>query len=279
MKYAAAAIFAALLLVSCQSGKDSPETDSREANQGSDRREYEQAAVLKEERVTEQELDTKQMEQGKRYSINPETWAVEPTGDAPKEVVLLTIDDAPANYSVEMAKTLKSLGVKAIFFVNGHLLDRPGGENALKKIYELGFPIGNHTYHHQRLTELTEAQQREEIVSLNRRVEGIVGQKPKFFRAPFGQMTPYSRNVAREEKMTLMNWSYGYDWEKEYQTPEALADIMVNTPYLKNGANLLMHDRQWTSQALEGIVKGIQEKGFTIVDPEEIETSPDHRAS
>jgi peptidoglycan/xylan/chitin deacetylase (PgdA/CDA1 family) len=76
-----------------------------------------------------------------------------------------------------------------------------------------------------------------------------------------------------------MNWSYGYDWEKEYQTPEALADIMVNTPYLKNGANLLMHDRQWTSQALEGIVKGIQEKGFTIVDPEEIETSPDHRAS
>jgi peptidoglycan/xylan/chitin deacetylase (PgdA/CDA1 family) len=282
MKYAAAAVFAIIVLVSCNSVQDSSEKTPRQAKPNSDVTENHQAAVLQKEETAaekEREANAEQMASEKRYAINPETWAVEPIGDAPKEVVLLTIDDAPAKYSVEMAKTLKNLGVKAIFFVNGHLLDSPGGESSLKKIYELGFPIGNHTYHHKPLTELTEAQQREEIVSLNNRVEGIIGEKPKFFRAPFGQITPYSQQVAREEKMTIMNWSYGYDWVKDYQTPEALTDIMVNTPYLRNGANLLMHDRQWTSLALEGIVKGIQQKGFMIVEPDEIQTFPSQTAS
>ena len=69
-----------------------------------------------------------------------------------------------------------------------------------------------------------------------------------------------------------MNWTYGYDWEKEYLTKDALVDIMVNTPLLKNGANLLMHDRAWTNEALHDIVQGLQSKGFDMVDPNRIQT-------
>lgn len=68
-----------------------------------------------------------------------------------------------------------------------------------------------------------------------------------------------------------MNWTYGYDWEKGFQEKDALTEIMINSPYLNSGANLLMHDRKWTSAALEGIVKGLQEKGYEIVDPDLIE--------
>ncbi|SIC65311.1 Uncharacterised protein [Mycobacteroides abscessus subsp. abscessus] len=70
-----------------------------------------------------------------------------------------------------------------------------------------------------------------------------------------------------------MNWTYGYDWEKDYQNKEALTDIMVNSPYLTDGANLLMHDRDWTNAALEGIVKGLQAKGYEIADPDRIQTA------
>jgi peptidoglycan/xylan/chitin deacetylase (PgdA/CDA1 family) len=72
--------------------------------------------------------------------------------------------------------------------------------------------------------------------------------------------------------MLLMNWTYGYDWENDYQSKEALADIMVNTPLLRAGANLLIHDREWTNAALEEIVKGIRNKGYEFVNPALIKT-------
>ena len=189
-----------------------------------------------------------------------------------EKIVLLTIDDAPDKNALEMAKTLKDLNVKAIFFVNGHFLDTPEEGEVLKQIHQMGFPIGNHTYNHKSLRELSEEQQRKEIVDLNDRVEELIGERPQFFRAPFGMNTDYSKQLAADEKMLLMNWTYGYDWEKDYQSKEALADIMVNTPLLRNGANLLMHDRQWTSAALGEIVKGLENKGYKIVDPTQIET-------
>lgn len=189
-----------------------------------------------------------------------------------EKVVLLTIDDAPDENALAMAKTLKDLNVKAIFFVNGHFIDTPEEGEVLKQIHEMGFPIGNHTLSHQSLKGLTEEEQRREIVGLNDRVEELIGERPQFFRAPFGENTDFSKKVVAEEKMLLMNWTYGYDWVKEFQSKEALANIMINTPYLRNGANLLMHDREWTSAALADIVKGLQNKGYKIADPMLIET-------
>ncbi|MEH7445174.1 polysaccharide deacetylase family protein [Bacillus sp. JJ1122] len=193
-----------------------------------------------------------------------------------EKIVLLTIDDAPDKNALAMAKVLKDLNVKAIFFVNGHFIDTPEEGEVLKQIHQMGFPIGNHTYNHKSLKDLTEEQQRVEIVGLNDRIEELIGERPRFFRAPFGMNTEYSKKIAAEEKMLLMNWTYGYDWEKAYQSKEAIADIMVNTPLLRNGANLLMHDREWTSAALGDIVKGLQNKGYKIVDPDLIET-PDNK--
>lgn len=201
-----------------------------------------------------------------------EDFSIQSIKNPAEKVVLLTIDDAPDKYSLTMAKTLKDLNVKAIFFVNGHFIDTPEEGEVLKQIHQMGFPIGNHTYTHKALKDLTEEQQRQEIVGLNDRIEELIGERPKFFRAPFGMNTDYSKNLAAEEKMLLMNWSYGYDWEKGYQSRDALADIMVNTPLLRNGANLLMHDREWTSAALGDIVIGLQKKGYKIADPDLIET-------
>lgn len=207
-----------------------------------------------------------------QYKINEHNWSIEPISQANSKVVLLTIDDAPDKNALEMARILKKLSAPAIFFVNGHFIDTPEEAKVLKEIHELGFVIGNHTYSHPNLKSLSEAQQYKEIVDLNDRVEEIIGERPKFFRAPFGSITDYSRKIAEDENMVLMNWTYGYDWVKEYQSKEALADIMVNSPYLVNGANLLMHDREWTKEALEDIVKGLKNKGFTPVDPVLIST-------
>ncbi|MCJ7843277.1 polysaccharide deacetylase family protein [Lederbergia sp. NSJ-179] len=205
------------------------------------------------------------------YVLN-DVYSVVPIDDAEAKVVLLTIDDAPDKYALEMAKTLKKLDAPAIFFVNGHFITTPEKEKILKEIYDMGFEIGNHTYSHNDLTTLSPEKQKEEILSVNDKVEEITGERPKFFRAPFGKNTDVSRQIAKDEKMELMNWSFGYDWNEEYMSKEKIADIMVNTNLLANGANLLMHDREWTNAALEEIVKGLRGKGYETVNPHLIQT-------
>ncbi|PLR84053.1 polysaccharide deacetylase [Bacillus canaveralius] len=206
------------------------------------------------------------------YKVNESNWSLETTGNPTQPAVLMTIDDAPDQYALEMARKLARLNVKAIFFVNGHFLNTPEKEEQLREIHRLGFQIGNHTNTHRKLNELSEQEQYEEIVSLNNKIEGVIGERPKFFRAPFGGNTDYSKKIVDEQNMVLMNWSYGFDWEADYRTADSLADVMVNTPLLADGANLLMHDRQWTNEALENIVTGLQQKGYSIIDPATIET-------
>lgn len=215
------------------------------------------------------------------YEINQENWSITPIDDANDQVVLLTIDDAPDKYALEMAKTLQSLDAKAIFFVNGHFLETTEQQEMLKEIYDMGFAIGNHTYSHPVLPDITDEEQKEEIVSLSNKVEEIIGERPKFFRAPHGAFNDYTKELVKEEGMALMNWSYGYDYFKPYQDKEKLTTAMVtgegpevDVPYslLKPGANLLMHDREWTAAALHDIVVGLRDKGYEIVDPKLIKT-------
>lgn len=195
---------------------------------------------------------------------------VRPIDDADEQVVLFTIDDAPDNHGVEMAEILHELDVPAIFFVNGHFINSDGGAEELQEIYDLGFEIGNHSMTHPNFNDISEEQQHDEIVDLNDLIEDITGERPRFYRAPFGVNTDYSKQVVEDEGMQWMNWTYGYDYFEEYMEKEALADIMVNTDYLRDGANLLMHDREFTKEALEDIVEGLRDKGYGFADPDTI---------
>ena len=47
---------------------------------------------------------------------------------------------------------------------------------------------------------------------------------------------------------------------------------MVNSKYLGDGANLLMHDRPSTNDAIGAIIDGLRAKDITIVDPNVIES-------
>lgn len=192
--------------------------------------------------------------------------------NANEQVALLTYDDAPDGYTLEIAETLVEYDAPAIFFVNGMYLESEENQEILREIYDMGFAIGNHTYTHPDLQSISEEQQYEEIVHTSDLVEEVVGERPRFFRAPFGQNTDYSRTVAEEDGMVIMNWTYGYDWEVEYQEPNALADIMINTPYLSPGANLLMHDREWTMQATPAIIEGLRDQGYELLDPNLIQS-------
>ncbi|MFP7479242.1 polysaccharide deacetylase family protein [Terribacillus saccharophilus] len=257
-----------VLITGCASSEQtSTESNNTESTESAS---SEQNQTKQDDQEQDAEQQKAEEQQEPQYKVS-EVSSIIPIDDAEAQVALLTFDDAPDKHALEIAESLKEADAPAIFFVNGHFLTTDEEKETLKKIHDMGFAIGNHTYSHANMNDLTEEEAKEEILKVNEQVEEIIGEKPEFFRAPFGENTDYSRQLAEDEGMTVMNWTYGYDWESQYQNSDALADIMVNTELLGNGANLLMHDREWTAAAVPDIVSGLRDKGYELVDPETIE--------
>jgi peptidoglycan-N-acetylglucosamine deacetylase len=267
------AVLSVLVFSGCANAdQSSSEQNEEDASQNQEQEQEKQEDAIAEKKADEekQEAAKQEEQQEPQYKVS-EVSSIIPIDNAEEQVALLTFDDAPDKHALEIANSLKEQNAPAIFFVNGHFLTTDEEKETLKKIHDMGFAIGNHTYSHANLNDLTQEETKEEILKVNDLVEEITGEKPTFFRAPFGENTDYSRQLAEEEGMAVMNWTYGYDWVSQYQDKDALADIMVNTELLGNGANLLMHDREWTAAAVPEIIKGLRDKGFTLVDPDTIE--------
>ncbi len=261
-------LISTLLLSACQDDAASSNEDTSAVDETTEEVETTEEDATEEE-VVEEEVEEEE-DLAYQYEINPNIFSVEPIDGETTEdekLVLLTFDDAPYGNSLEIAEALEERGVNAIFFVNSMYMEDEEGKAAIQDLHERGFEIANHTHTHAKLDDYSEESQREEIITTNDIVEEATGERPRFFRAPHGIMTEYSKQVVAEEGMTWMNWSFGYDWEVQYQDADALADITLNTELLGNGANILMHDREWTAAAVPTIVDGLIEQGFTIVNP------------
>ncbi|GEL66291.1 polysaccharide deacetylase family protein [Marinilactibacillus psychrotolerans] len=267
-----------LLLTACGSNEDTDTSENEQAAVDSETKENEPETEKNEtnpeskEEISEEEPEVSEEEEKVefQYQVNTDNYAyikpIEDT-DANKQVALLTYDDAPDKHALEIAESLVDLDARAIFFVNGMYLEDDEGKETIKKIHDMGFEIGNHSQTHASLPDISQEEQYDEIVKTSDLVEEATGERPRFFRAPFGSNTDYSTELAHEQGMELMNWTYGYDWNAEYQDAEALTDIMLNTELLVPGSNLLMHDREWTMEATPNIVKGLREKDYEIIDP------------
>ena len=261
-------LISTLLLSACQDDAASSNEDTSAVDETTEEVETTEEDATEEE-VVEEEVEEEE-DLAYQYEINPNIFSVEPIDGETTEdekLVLLTFDDAPYGNSLEIAEALEERGVNAIFFVNSMYMEDEEGKAAIQDLHERGFEIANHTHTHAKLDDYSEENQREEIITTNDIVEEATGERPRFFRAPHGIMTEYSKQVVAEAGMTWMNWSFGYDWEVQYQDADALADITLNTELLGNGANILMHDREWTAAAVPTIVDGLIEQGFTIVNP------------
>lgn len=206
------------------------------------------------------------------FQVNKDDWSVEAESESAsgQKHAMLTFDDVPDAHTEEMAETLKEHDVPAIFFVNGVYLEEEEGREALRKIDEMGFAIGNHTTNHSELPALSEEEQQDEIQETTNLIEEVTGSKPEFFRAPYGSNTNYSDEYVSSHGMVKMNWTFGYDTKPGYREPEALAEQTVETDLLGDGANILMHDRGWTEEALPDIITKLENRNYDFVDPDDI---------
>lgn len=270
-KIVTSVLLSTFLLAGCQNNVEAPSNDT---NDGSTEEVEEQPdETNQEEEVPEEDEENEEAEDGEaafEYQIDPASFSVVPLdsdSDTEEKVALLTFDDAPDQHALEIAESLVEKDVSAIFFVNGMYMEDDEGLETIRQIHEMGFEIGNHTQTHEDLNAISEEKQKEEIMRTNELIEEATGEAPRFFRPPFGSMSDYAKDLLKELDMTWMTWTFGYDWEAEYQDADALAEITLTNEFLRDGANILMHDREWTAAAVTDIVDGLIEQGYTIVDP------------
>ena len=161
----------------------------------------------------------------------------------------------------DILETLRSNEVKITFFIVGDWVDK--NPEAVKKIYDEGHEIGNHSNTHPHVNNLTYEQNLEEIKKCSQKIEQITGKKPMLYRAPYGE---YNDTVI---KSAFENEYYAIQWNKDILDYQALTGEQMWKRIgsnLQNGDIILSHNgTAHTADSLDMLLKNIKEKGFEIV--------------
>lgn len=197
-------------------------------------------------------------------TIESEAVIVNDTSKTPSKIdcskvpcVALTFDDGPSIYTPELLDILKKEDVKATFFVLGKSASVQ--KNILKRIATEGHNIGNHSYDHKDFRKISESEARKQISLTDEIIKEITGEKPKYFRFPYGAHT--KENLAMVGRPVMM-WSVDpLDWK--HKDINHLVKAMSNPD--PQGI-ILAHDiHKTTVQAIPQVIKNLKAKGFHIV--------------
>ncbi len=136
--------------------------------------------------------------------------------------------------------------------------------------------IGNHTWNHKDLTKLSARDARNELDDQSDAVQRAGIPRPRLFRPPYGAYNDRTLRIAQRRGMLTVLWTIDSN-DYEATDPKLLADSVLQQ--VKPGAIILMHDgggdRTVTSRALPRIVRGLKERGYSMVTvPELLKTNP-----
>ena len=202
----------------------------------------------------------------KHYKLVP----MNPNGT--RKVVLLTIDDGPKSMRMnkQMLAILNKHQVKAIFFVNGYMVEK--NPSVLKMIANQGHEIANHSWDHIDLSKQSRLRISKQIYDVQKIVKKITGKEPRFFRPPYGAYNNDVKSLMAPNRLTFMNWSNGSDdWMKINRSPKRVVENVMKN--LEPGSIILIHELQWTILSLTEMIQNIRAKGYTFLDPQQIMTS------
>ena len=177
-----------------------------------------------------------------------------------KPAVSFIINVAWGNEYLEgMLNTLKKHSIHATFVLEGRWVKN--NPDLAKQIAAAGHELGNHSYTHPDMKQLSAVLAKKEISETNQVIEKVTGYKPTLFGPPSGSFNDQTVQVAASLGMETILWTVDtVDWRKP--TPEALTKRVLDR--IHNGALVLMHPTESTSKSLDILIKNI-EKEYKIV--------------
>lgn len=183
--------------------------------------------------------------------------------------VALSFDAAWGNEDTQqILDILAKYNVHVTFFMTGGWVENYPDD--VKRIYEAGHDLGNHSETHPNMSRLSDEEQKQEIMAVHEKVKELTGVEMELFRPPYGDYNNAVVLNARACGYYPIQWDVdSLDW-KDYGA-ESIIDTVVNHKNLQNGSIILCHNgAKYTAQALEQVICGLQEKGYEIVPISEL---------
>lgn len=187
-----------------------------------------------------------------------------------KKIVALTFDDGPSTpYTEQILDVLKKHNVKATFFLLGsNVVKHP---EIVRRIYQEGHDIGNHSWSHQRLVFKTPSYIREEIENTDQAIRNTGFEGTIHFRSPYGNKLIILPLILKSmNRPHILFDIIPKDWE--LPTAEIITARVMDK--LHPGAIILLHDavgegtgeeRVNTVAALEEIIENIKAVEYEFV--------------
>ena len=148
-----------------------------------------------------------------------------------------TFDDGPSQFTPAILDVLDRHCVKGLFFVSG--VQIVGNQNIVREIFARGHELGNHSWSHSNLKDLSYSEVTVEIGMTSKVIQAITGRPPSTFRPPYGSLSPIVRKVAARMSLDIIPWSLdSYDWRLGTATEIAERILGLIHP----NAVILMHD-------------------------------------
>lgn len=178
--------------------------------------------------------------------------------------ICLTFDEGYENgYTGAILDTLKEKKVQAIFFVTYDFASQ--NPDLIKRMISEGHIVGNHTYRHYTMDEVTEEAATEEIVYLHQYIQKNYNYQMKYFRFPKGEFSEATLALAKSLGYKSVFWSFAYeDWDTEnvMNPQDALKKITDST---HPGAIYLLHAVSSTNAEILGdAIDNIRQQGYTF---------------
>jgi peptidoglycan/xylan/chitin deacetylase (PgdA/CDA1 family) len=178
--------------------------------------------------------------------------------------IALTFDDGPGPYTPGILRVLVHTHTPATFFEVGEELRYFSGSTA--EIVRLGDPIGDHTWSHPDMAQLSRRRQQRQLL----REAAVIGNEgarfPEMYRPPFGRWDETTLQLLRQDNMLMVLWSVDTDdWEK----PGTKRIVHNALSGARPGAIILLHDgggdRSETVAALPMIIRDLRRRGYRLV--------------
>ncbi len=188
-------------------------------------------------------------------------------GDVEKKEIYLTFDEGYENgYTGKILDALKANNAKAIFFITGPYLKEH--QDLVRRMVEEGHEVGNHTIHHPSLPEIGDKEVEEELVGLDRAFSEKFGKNMRFLRPPKGEYSERTLKISQKLGYCNLFWSFAYDdWNRnKVRGADYAYNIVMKN--LHNGGVILLHAvSKDNADALDRIIKGAVQAGYSIGDP------------
>lgn len=193
--------------------------------------------------------------------------------DSTPRSLYLTFDEGYENgYTGQILDVLKENNVKAAFFVTGPYLEKE--EELVKRMFDEGHIVGNHTVNHPSLPQLASTKQvAEEITALQNLCKEKYGQEMTYFRPPRGEYSERTLKIAEDLGYTNVFWSFAYkDWDVKAQKGTDYAYNQIKKG-VHDGAVLLLHAvSKDNADVLDKIIKDLKSEGYRFKSLDEFGT-------